>query len=191
MKPKDQNKIRQIYEATIKIAGQKGLFNLCMAEVAKEAGLATGTLYTYFKSKDDLLENLFNETLNEYKNALYFNCSTDEPVKILLFKIWENYLNYNLKKFEEVNYREQCSFSALICKNNIEKQKESLFDTFIQILERGKQEEIIKHIENKLIIALFIGFIKELAKTTKLGIICIDEQTAKNTFGLFWNAIKK
>ncbi len=48
---------------------QRGFFTAKVADIAKEAGVADGTIYLYFKSKDDLLISLF-ESRMERVNAL-------------------------------------------------------------------------------------------------------------------------
>ena len=49
-KAKDENKIEQIFKATLKLVSVEGFGGLRMSDVAKEAGMATGTLYIYFKA---------------------------------------------------------------------------------------------------------------------------------------------
>ena len=58
MKPRDDKKVEQIYKATLLLVTEKGLAGITMSEIAKEAGLATGTLYIYFKNKDELVNAL-------------------------------------------------------------------------------------------------------------------------------------
>ena len=58
MKIKDDNKINDIYAATLKLVKANGLAGITMQAVAKEAGVATGTLYIYFQNKDELIIRL-------------------------------------------------------------------------------------------------------------------------------------
>ena len=51
---KDENKIQAIYQATLALVLKSGYAELNMAAVAKEAGIATGSIYTYFKNKEAL-----------------------------------------------------------------------------------------------------------------------------------------
>ena len=55
MKPKDEDKQQAIADATFALVAQVGLSGLTMAAIAREAGIATGTLYVYYKSKEELL----------------------------------------------------------------------------------------------------------------------------------------
>ena len=54
-----------IINAAIKIFAQKGFYNAKVADVAREAGIADGTIYLYFKNKDDLLISLFESKMEE------------------------------------------------------------------------------------------------------------------------------
>src|SRR4030067_948294 len=55
----------RILRAAIKIFSQKGFFNSKVSDIAQAAGVADGTIYLYFKNKDDLLISLFEEKMAE------------------------------------------------------------------------------------------------------------------------------
>ena len=54
-----------ILNAAIKVFARNGFFNAQVADVAREAGIAAGTVYLYFKSKDELLISIFERTMHE------------------------------------------------------------------------------------------------------------------------------
>ena len=58
-------KRERILRAAIRIFSQKGYFNSKISEIARLAGVADGTIYLYFKNKDDLLISLFEEKMGE------------------------------------------------------------------------------------------------------------------------------
>jgi TetR/AcrR family fatty acid metabolism transcriptional regulator len=58
---KDENKHQKILRAAIKVFSEKGFYNSRVSEIAKEANVADGTIYLYFKNKDDILISLFEE----------------------------------------------------------------------------------------------------------------------------------
>ena len=65
---KDESKIEAIYNATLALVLKSGFAELNMAAVAKEAGIATGTIYTYFKNKETLINQLFLHLKEEKVN---------------------------------------------------------------------------------------------------------------------------
>jgi TetR/AcrR family fatty acid metabolism transcriptional regulator len=54
-----------ILRAAIDVFAGRGFFNAQVADVAKAAGVAAGTVYLYFRSKDDLLVSLFERTMRD------------------------------------------------------------------------------------------------------------------------------
>jgi len=54
-----------ILRAAIDVFAGRGFFNAQVADVARAAGVAAGTVYLYFESKDDLLVSIFERTMRE------------------------------------------------------------------------------------------------------------------------------
>lgn len=62
-KGRDGDKRERILRAATKVFARKGFYATKVSEVAKAAGVADGTIYLYFKSKDDLLVSLFEDRI--------------------------------------------------------------------------------------------------------------------------------
>ncbi len=60
------DKREAILRAAIKVFAQKGYFNSKVADIAAEAGIADGTVYLYFKSKDEILHSIFDRAMAEF-----------------------------------------------------------------------------------------------------------------------------
>ena len=60
------DKREAILRAAVKVFARKGFFNSKVADIAKEAGIADGTVYLYFKSKDEILHSVFDRAMDEF-----------------------------------------------------------------------------------------------------------------------------
>lgn len=60
------DKREAILRAAIKVFAGKGYFNSKVADIAGEAGIADGTVYLYFKSKDEILHSIFERAMAEF-----------------------------------------------------------------------------------------------------------------------------
>jgi TetR/AcrR family fatty acid metabolism transcriptional regulator len=60
------DKREAILRAAIKVFAGKGFFNSKVADIASEAGVADGTVYLYFKSKEDILHSVFDRAMEEF-----------------------------------------------------------------------------------------------------------------------------
>jgi TetR/AcrR family transcriptional regulator, fatty acid metabolism regulator protein len=66
--PPSTDKRESILRAAIDVFASRGYFNAQVADVARAAGVAAGTVYLYFRSKDDLLVSIFEQTVNQRLN---------------------------------------------------------------------------------------------------------------------------
>jgi TetR/AcrR family transcriptional regulator, fatty acid metabolism regulator protein len=58
-------KRERILDAAVKVFAAAGFYNAKVAQIAQQAGVADGTIYLYFKSKDDLLISLFEDRMED------------------------------------------------------------------------------------------------------------------------------
>ncbi|HKX13101.1 MAG TPA: TetR/AcrR family transcriptional regulator [bacterium] len=63
-------KYQKIIQAATKVFAQKGFYNSKVADVAKEANVADGTIYLYFKNKDDLLISIFEDSMDTFSGEV-------------------------------------------------------------------------------------------------------------------------
>jgi TetR/AcrR family fatty acid metabolism transcriptional regulator len=56
-------KRERILDAAVRVFAQEGFYNAKVSQIAQAAGVADGTIYLYFKSKDDLLISLFEDRM--------------------------------------------------------------------------------------------------------------------------------
>ena len=61
----DPEKRKRLLQAAVKTFGRRGFHEAKIAEIAAEAGVAEGTVYLYFRNKEDLLGCVFDETMDE------------------------------------------------------------------------------------------------------------------------------
>jgi TetR/AcrR family transcriptional regulator, fatty acid metabolism regulator protein len=65
IRPVVQDKREAILRAAIQVFAHNGYFNSKVADIASEAGVADGTVYLYFKSKEEILHSIFDRSVDE------------------------------------------------------------------------------------------------------------------------------
>src|SRR5688572_18438622 len=58
-------RIQSIQEAALRVISRKGMAAATMQEIAEEAGVAKGTIYLYFRDRDELVEKTFEGAINQ------------------------------------------------------------------------------------------------------------------------------
>ena len=61
----DLDKRSKILDAATRVFAERGFFGAQVADIARRAGIASGTVYLYFRSKDDVLRSLFDRTMQD------------------------------------------------------------------------------------------------------------------------------
>lgn len=79
------DKRQAILRAAIEVFARKGYFNSKVADIAGVAGIADGTVYLYFKSKDEILHSIFDRAMAEFidegKSQLSMLSSPEEKLR--------------------------------------------------------------------------------------------------------------
>jgi TetR/AcrR family fatty acid metabolism transcriptional regulator len=60
---RDPDKPQQIVDAAIRVFARNGYYNSRVSDIAREAGIASGTIYLYFRTKEEILVTLFRDKM--------------------------------------------------------------------------------------------------------------------------------
>jgi TetR/AcrR family fatty acid metabolism transcriptional regulator len=66
LRPVVADKRNVILRSATKVFAQKGFFNSKVSDIAADAGIADGTIYLYFKSKDEILHSIFDQAMGNF-----------------------------------------------------------------------------------------------------------------------------
>ena len=189
MKPKDGNKICTIFQSTLKLVKEYGLAGTTMQAVAKEANLATGTVYIYFENKESLITALFDVCVKNSAKDYFNNYDPLQPFKIGFHTIWSNIVRHRLDNFEETIFIEQC-FHCPFIDGQTKGTLKKMFDPLVQLIERGKGEHLIKQTDTFWLLAFISGSINEIIKRAHYFNTELTPQVLQDNFQLCWDGIK-
>ncbi len=163
-KEKTNGKYEAILRAAIKVFAQGGFFNSKVADVAKEAGVADGTVYLYFKNKDDILVSIFNhvteQALAHARNVL---AQLEDPAEKLK-RIVEGHLNMyardrNLAIVFQVELRSSTKFMEQFSATKVTEY----LDLIRGVIEEGQQQGVFrKDLNTKIVAKILFGALDEM-----------------------------
>lgn len=88
MSKKTKDKYQAIIDAAVKVIAKYGYHDAQVAKIAREAGVAEGTIYLYFHNKEDVLVSIFKEKMGEYialvRDELQKTAGPLEKLKLLI-----------------------------------------------------------------------------------------------------------
>lgn len=108
---------QQLLDAAERVLLDRGLANTTIAEVAEAAGVAKGTVYLYFESKNDLLAALRSRYVEQYTAALAVGSgSARDRIRALavgFFDFAASHRDLHHVLFHEAGFSEEDAFSSL------------------------------------------------------------------------------
>ncbi len=125
---------KQIFEASIDVFSRKGYHGATMDEIASVAGMGKGSVYRYFKSKEELLRQLLSEKYDEIIKRFSFIMERDADVMLQIQEmiiIWIEFIEENHSVYN------------LIQNNNIQKllgEEINFYDFFVTHLPMLKEK---------------------------------------------------
>ena len=161
------NKYHQILEAAVKVFARQGFYQSTIAQIAKEAGVADGTIYLYFKNKDDILVQFFS-----YRTKQVFESFREEVdrAQTSADKL-RNLVRRHLAEFQRdrdgaVVYQVETHQSSRLAEDQIREMSQMYRDLISEIVEQGQQEGTIrKDLYVGLVKRFIIGAVDEVINT--------------------------
>ena len=88
---KNRPKYNQIIDAAVIVIAENGYHQAQVSKIAKHAGVADGTIYLYFKNKEDILISLFQEKMGEFVETIRQKTAGIESAVSKLFMLVETH----------------------------------------------------------------------------------------------------
>jgi AcrR family transcriptional regulator len=119
-RPKSEDKRNAILDAATRVFAERGLTAAPTSEISKRARIAEGTLFTYFKTKDDLINALYREIKLELADAMMSGFPRKKSVRTRLRHVWDGYVDWGVTNPEQRKVLAQLQVSGMLSKESIE-----------------------------------------------------------------------
>ncbi len=192
MRTKDEAKEQLILDTALWLIRQTGLSGLKMSDLAREAGVATGTVYIYFDDKPALIQRLYAYLLRKSLGDLKAGIFETDPLRVQIQKITRNYLNDNLNNPEYAAFFEQYFRSPYALETeSIRAEEAAMMQPIYDLVVQGQQQTIIKEANPYLLVTLVCGMLDELARQVHFTGKPLSESDWDLTFSVIWDGVKR
>ena len=177
-------------DAALKLFVTHGVQNTSTAAIAKEAGTAAGTLFLYFPTKQDLIDELVMEIVKAQSETINAALTPTLSAQASFLAIWEASINWFLANLEAYQYIQQIRDSGMIS-DEIIQQTNAYFDFYYTAIQKGLSESAIKAYPVDLIGEFLYRAIIAIMNLVKaISDINQREEYIHAGFEIFWNGIK-
>lgn len=181
-----------ILQAALELIAEHGFHGTPTAMIAKKAGVATGTIFCYFESKDVLINELFWEIKERITAVLQDGYMVEDSINKRFFHLVTGLLRYFITYPLDFRYLEQFLNSPY----GVEYRRSKFFGTegepdIIKILfTDAVSKHAMKDLPLIVLFALTIGPLLALARDHVLGFIELDEHVIQLTTDACWDSVK-
>lgn len=154
--------LEKIFGAVLKISNRKGFKAMSMRDLSRESGLSMGALYTYFSSKDELLEMLQNQRRSISERILRGRVAEEKSVEAKLKTAIFTHL-YLSEAMQPWYY-----FSFMEAKNLNKAERDKavasdlrLEEVFENIIKQGQAEGLYASVDGQLTASVIQGMLQD------------------------------
>lgn len=185
-RPRSEDKRNALLAAATQVFAVDGI-NAPTARIAKAAGVAEGTLFTYFSNKDELLNQLYLDLKGELRGAMLSGYPRAADIKQRARHVWRAYIDWGV-----ANPEKRKVIAQLAVSDRITAESRAVAASAFVEFNAMVQESMAKGVLRDHPPAFVSAFLGALAETTMDFIVkepAAAEQYRTAGFDAFWRAI--
>lgn len=144
-------------------------------KIAKESGVSNGTLFYYFKTKNDLILSIFRLIKSNQTDYIYGSLNSDDTFKIMLKTVFNKSIEWALYNKLEYSFLQQFSKSPFYELISIEERKQ-LTKSHLNLLEKGVNSSALKSMPIELLYTLVNSHIEGVNQYLTSNNLSTEEQ---------------
>ena len=178
-----------IFSATIKLLAKYGFHGFSIKQLAEEAGVAAGTIYLYFKDRDELIRELNTQIIDDFIKATLEGHDPEQSIKHQYRRMCCNLWHFCIENPCITHSKAQ--FDHL--PPDILRSQRSHAWVGLQpvknLFEQGRNTKQIKNLSDDILISLSFEPYLFLARQHLLDIIKVDDEKLTHIIDASWDAI--
>ncbi|MBU8891776.1 MAG: TetR/AcrR family transcriptional regulator [Bacteroidales bacterium] len=183
------SKREQILTSTLGLVSEIGFHATSISLIIKKSGVASGTIYHHFKSKEDLIDTLYSELKKEMGVAIIQNINEQLNYKEKFFLIWRNLFNFYTRYPKKFEFLEDYANSPFVRKE-IKEINQRHYQAAIDFISSGVEMGIFRNLPTYLLINLIFGNVSTLVRMILMEEIQLSEELLENAIQSSWDSIK-
>jgi len=169
--PARSDKYQRILAAAVEVIAEHGYFNARVSEIAERAGVADGTIYLYFKSKEGILMAAISNAFDAFLEVATAEiATTHEPReqlrRLALLHLTSLGSNHSLAIVFQTELRQSARFLAQFSQHELKKY----FDLIRSVVREGQRQGIFRReLPEKIVANCFFGALDEMVTSWLLS----------------------
>lgn len=186
-----EDKRDRILAAALGLLASKGFHGFSMKHLAACAGVAAGTLYLYFKDREDLIRQLHTEIIAQLAEYLFTEHDASLPLELQYRMICQKFWRFSLENPEITLSKVQFDHLPPEVLRLQRQGAREAFRPLVQLFEQGRAAGLTKDLPDEVLVNLAIEPYGMLARKQILGLIDISDWDLEKIIDASWDAIAR
>lgn len=186
---KVEDKRAAVLQAMMELVTEYGFHGTAMSMVAKRAGVAAGTIYHYFESKEEVINQLYIELKERMGAAMMLEGSSKGTIRDRFYAFYFNLYHYFIQHPDEFHFLEQYANSPFISQSAREDNRR-FYQPVLDFLQQGIELGVLRPLDLRMMIALVYGHIVSLAKYNLAAEEKIRQEQLEQAAQSCWDGVR-
>ena len=183
-----ENKYEAILEAALDLFVERGFFGTAVPLVAERAGVAAGTIYHYFTSKEALVNALFRRWKETIARTIYTAFPATAPPREQFRTIWMQMAKFALANPKAFAFLELHHHQAYLDKES-QALDQSLKNFGVVFVSAAQKAGVVKAVPPMLLMELVFGAFNGMFRAHVEGRITLDDDAVRAAEEACWDAV--
>jgi len=180
----------KIMDAALKLFVERGFHGTSTAKIAETAGVATGTLFHYFKTKEELINRLYLYTKENMLSEISEHYDDEKTFKENIKELWLKFVYFGVNEPYKFQFILTFHCSPYIT-SLTQEQLETYTESMLGIYKVGVEDQKIKKIPFKMAMDYLWGNIVATVNHFERYPENMNEKNLNAAFELLWNGISE
>jgi AcrR family transcriptional regulator len=185
----DSDKAEAILAAALDLFVERGFHGTSVPSVADKAGVASGTIYHYFESKEALVNVLYKRWKAEISARLVSDFPHERPVREQFRILWERMAQFAIAHPKELAFLELHHHGSYLDEDSRTIERHTL-DFGVAMVMRAQQAQAIKPLSAPLLVELVNGAFLGVFRAALEGRFALDMPTLMDAERCCWEAVR-
>jgi len=179
-----------ILDTALTLFTERGFFGTPTSMISKEAGVATGTLFFYFRTKEDLIDTLYRRIKSEAARAMCRGMEKETGTKAKIRRLGINAVEWGIRYPAKIKFMEQFAHSPFVS-TTAQEEGMSHFLFLQDLVREGIRKGEIRNLDAPLLFCMLASSLSGLiARVSMTEDPAEREAIIDQGLDIVWNGLK-
>jgi AcrR family transcriptional regulator len=180
----------KILTTALTLFTSRGFFGTPTSLISKEAGVSTGTLFFYFKTKEELIDTLYRRIKEEAAKEMGKGIDKQKTTKAKIWLLGTNMVEWSIRNHAKLKFMEQFAHSPFVS-TSAHEEGMSNFLFLSDLVKDGIREGAIRNIDPTLLLSIMASALTGLvAQASEIEDPDEREKIVQDGLDFIWNGMK-